>query len=355
MGADPVGVAGAALRRHVAHARLTERVPIAYDAYLIGRSVERVTGVATTPGGQTLSWTAIVKRTRGPGLRSARRELAVYRHGIASASSDAGLRPARLLGWREDLDEVELWLDEVRDEHGGDWSLERFGAAAGHIAAWDVDAARKALPADFDSEDAWAERHGQPEKVTEALTELDVLAGRWALESLPRELDDPGFARTRALIASTARRIELLSAFPQTPLHHDLVRSNLFAVSDDTTVAIDWENLGRGPLGVDLAPLVVGSVRRGEASSEQLKELESVVLAGYLQVLRGGGVAADEDVRRAYRLAVGLRWHVVLGTIRSSIDANYPSFRGSRRDEPREEALRHLLALSRYILDVGLG
>lgn len=69
---------------------------------------------------------------------------------------------------------------------------------------------------------------------------------------------------------------------------------------------------------------------------------------------RGGGLAADEDVRRAYRLAVGLRWHVVLGTIRTSLDADLAGFRGSRRDEPREEALQHLLRLSRYILDVGL-
>jgi hypothetical protein len=45
------------------------------------------------------------------------------------------------------------------------------------------------------------------------------------------------------------------------------VRSNLFALSDTSTVGINWENVGRGPLGVDLVPLVLGSVRRGEAAA----------------------------------------------------------------------------------------
>ncbi len=78
------------------------------------------------------------------------------------------------------------------------------------------------------------------------------------------QLDDDGFERTQAMITSTDARVESLAEFPQSLLHHDLVRSNLFALKGAHTAAIDWENIGPGPLGVDLAPLVVGSVRRGE-------------------------------------------------------------------------------------------
>jgi hypothetical protein len=135
-------------------------------------------------------------------------------------------------------------------------------------------------------------------------------------------------------------------------LHHDLVRSNLFALGPDATGAIDWENVGRGPFGVDLAPLVSGSVRRGEASADDLPVLERLVLDGYVAGLRAAGVAAP-DVRRAYCLAIGLRWHVVLGALNAWLDPTSWGMRGSRRDEPRAESLRHLVGLARYILDTA--
>jgi hypothetical protein len=63
----------------------------------------------------------------------------------------------------------------------------------------------------------------------------------------------------------------------------------------------------------------------------------------------------EADVRAAYRLAIGLRWHVVLGAIGSWLDPTSWGMRGSRRDEPRDEALRHLIVLTRHILDLGLA
>lgn len=349
---DPAAVARAALERPVVTARVTTRVAIAYDPYLAGRVVERVTGGAEMPDGEPAGWTAIVKRTEGPGLQAGRRELAAYRHGIASAEGRPGLRAPRLLAWQDEASEVEVWLEEVRDAHNGQWPVSRFEVAARHIAVWDARAGNSPLPAGFDSEDAWAERHGQPHRLHEALAELDALADSPSSDEAAAQLADPGFRRTRALITSTPSRLERLATFPQTPLHHDLVRSNLFAVDDSSTVAIDWENVGRGPLGVDLAPLVIGSVRRGEAAGEDLREIESLVLAGYIAGLREAGLDADRAVRSAYRLAVGLRWHVVLGGIGASLDPTR-AFRGSRLDEPQTESLRHLVAVSRYILDVA--
>jgi hypothetical protein len=336
----------------VVTARVTARLAIAYDPYLAGRVVERVTGVAETMDRESVAWTAIVKRTEGAGLRAGRRELAAYRDGIASSAAVHGLRAPKLLAFDEDDDEVEIWLEAVRDEYNGVWPASQFAVAGRHIAAWDARAASLELPPGFDSEDAWAERHGQPHRVGEVLAELDVLAAAPSADEAGALLGDPGFARTRELIASTESRIERLATFPQTPLHHDLVRSNLFAVDDSSTVAIDWENVGRGPLGVDLAPLVVGSVRRGEASSDQIAEIESLVIAGYLEGLRDAGVHADREVDEAYRLAVGLRWHVVLGTIRACLDPSQ-ALRGSRPDEPQTESLRHLVAVARHILDVA--
>jgi hypothetical protein len=328
----------------VTSATVTSRTLVDYDPYLAGRVVERVSGLATTPDGDWLRWSAIVKRTSGAGLRPARRELTAYRAGIASAKPAAGLRAPALLAWSDEFDGVELWLEELTDQHGGRWHPQRFAIAAEHIAAWNAEAA--AVPVGFDALDGWAEQHGQPHRLPEALAELTMLRTKPGAAGAMAELDDDGFDRTQALIRSTPERVEGLSGFPQTLLHHDLVRSNLFAVSSGSTAAIDWEYVGPGPLGADLAPLVIGSIRRGEASVDDLAEIESGVLGAYESVLQA-------DIRTPYRLAVGLRWHVVLGTIRAWLDPTSHGMRGSRPDEPRMESLRHLLGLSHHILAVS--
>ncbi|MFL5756636.1 MAG: phosphotransferase [Chloroflexota bacterium] len=329
------------------------RRAIAYDPYLPGRSVEHVSGTAKLRDGGHADWAVVVKRTDGPGLRAARRELNSYRIGLADPAPDIGLRAPALLAWDEGPEHVELWLEPLADELGGVWRASRFGIAAAHIASWDARMQTFPLPPTFDSEDAWAERHGQPHRVHEGVAEVEAFRSVPGASELMALLDDEGFRRTEALITSTPARIERLAAYPQTLLHHDLVRSNLFAIGEASTAAIDWENVGRGPFGVDLTPLVIGSVRRGEASANDMVEIERVVIDAYVHALAEAGIDAEADVREAYRLAVGLRWHVVLGAIRNWLDATASRVRGSRPDESRAESLRHLVPLARHILDTA--
>lgn len=237
--------------------------------------MEHVRGMAATGTGAH-TWAAIIKRTSGPGLTAARRELAAYRQGIAAQRSADSLCAPSLFASDQSKDHVELWLELLVDEHGGQWPLHRFGTAARHIAHWDAYVGQGPI-AGFDSADDWAQQHGQPNRVAEAMVTLEDLRAAPASEEVMERLQDDGFARTEAMIRSTRRRISQLARLPQTLLHHDLVRANLFALSGGRTAAIDWENVGHGPFGVDLAPLVAGSVRRGEASAADLPELENTV------------------------------------------------------------------------------
>jgi hypothetical protein len=52
---------------------------------------------------------------------------------------------------------------------------------------------------------------------------------------------------------------------------------------------------------------------------------------------------------------VAIRRHVVLGAIWLLARPDQLGMRGSRRHEPRDEALRHLVGLTRHILDVGVA
>ncbi|GAB2614911.1 phosphotransferase [Kribbella endophytica] len=342
-------VAERAIGAAVLEGEVDGRRVVEYDPFLAGRSVERVTGTARLRGGGETNWSAIVKRTTGAGLRAARREAAAYLDGLTTLAPGALQAPA-LLGADLGDDHVEIWLDELIDVHRGAWPVERFGLAAAHVAEWAVRSCETPLPLGFDSEDAWAERHGQPHRVDDVLARLDDLRSAPKSAELATRFGDPGFQRVEALITSTVERIERLATFRQTPLHHDLVRSNLFATAGSRTAAIDWENVGHGPFGVELVPLVFGSVRRGEASGDDLPAIEDLVLSSYVYTLQSNGIDVGADVGTAFRLAVGLRWHVVLGTIEAWLDPNVRRIRGSRPSEPREESLSHLISLCHRIL-----
>jgi len=162
---DPAGVASALLGGGVSRAAVTSTVPVVYDPFLPGRSVDRVTGVAELPDGATVPWNAIVKRSSGAGLRPARRELAAYRHGLTGRSS--ALSAPALLGWDDSGGQVEVWLELLQDRFDDRWPVAQFGVAARRIGARDAAMVGVAPVARFDSEDAWAERHGQPERLEE--------------------------------------------------------------------------------------------------------------------------------------------------------------------------------------------
>lgn len=87
-----------------------------------------------------------------------------------------------------------------------------------------------------------------------------------------------------------------------------------------------------------------------KASADDLPAIEQLVLSAYTNALHRNGIDKVDDSRTAYRLAAGLRWHVVLGTISAWLDPNASRIRGSRPTEPRAESLRHLTALSRQII-----
>src|SRR5829696_2643929 len=106
MSIDPVRAARLLFPGRVVSARVTSRTPIAYDPYLAGRKVERVIGLAELADGVEARWAAVAKVTTGAGIRSARRELAAYRDGIAPVREVTGLRAPALLGWTDEHERV---------------------------------------------------------------------------------------------------------------------------------------------------------------------------------------------------------------------------------------------------------
>lgn len=87
--------------------------------------------------------------------------------------------------------------------------------------------------------------------------------------------------------------LDLLDALPQVPQHGDPNVANVPGRDDDTGIAIDWANLGLGPVGGDLGLLSVGS-----------REEFEPLLDAYLLGLPDGLAARDDVVLGAQVTAV---------------------------------------------------
>lgn len=347
------------------------RVPIAYDPYLPGRSVERVTGVAHTRAGEA-PWAAIVKITAAPAAdtdpeiaarmrtarTAARRELDAYRSGLLVTSA-APFRGPRLLAASASAEPgvpIELWLEDIVDEMPGHWPPERFVIAARHLGAFNGSHPVTDFQAMPSLHWDWRSHHAQPAFVARALDELAELA-TGADGRLIQALGPRFIARTRRLIETAPQTIAALEARPVILCHHDAVRSNLLTchtpAGDVQTVAIDWEYAGAGPPGADLAPLVIGSVRRGEADARDLSMMEAAAMRAFVSALHDAGDATPAAfVERAYAGAVALRWHVVLGAARAVAGASTVK-RHRAADETPSEALDQAVLLARHILDTA--
>ena len=92
-----------------------------------------------------------------------------------------------------------------------------------------------------------------------------------------------------------------LAAVPETMLHGDLRADNLlFSAEGDSVTLVDWQGLGRGPAGWDLAYLMSQCLT---VDDRQVHEAE--LLDHYRVELAGAGCQATaEEVREGYAEAM---------------------------------------------------
>lgn len=279
-----------------------------------GPGVWRLTGIAVTGEGPA-SWSLILKgwmpyedtaeRSHAFGPQ---RELALYRSSVL-ATLPAGIRAPKCYGVTERPDgSTWFWLEAVREEDDGPWSLGRYATAARQLGRFNgAYLVGHPLPDDPAPHSGvlrqWVEAAGP------AIAQLQQLDDH----PLVRQTYPPHITVTFAR-AWTERRAAyaLLDRLPRTFCHQDAHRRNLLVGrgTDGTeeVVAIDWEFAGVGAIGEDLAPLVFGSLIFHEVPAREVLELEAAVLTGYIHGLGDVGWAGDPAlVWTGYRTAAVLR------------------------------------------------
>jgi hypothetical protein len=330
-----------------------ERVPVAYDAFLAGRSITRIRGMADTAGGR-VAWTVIEKVTAGPDHASpylydnGLREYLAYESGLLDDLGPSIAAPLALHLDRPADGTLTLWLEDL-------------DAGANRLAVTDVLAAARDLgrfaghwidraPGDSWLFHGWLDRHSQPEAIEPARVRFRQVRGAPTIESrLGWQVD-----RAMQLIADQPMFRAVLEALPQTLCHHDAVGANVFRRchgGSGQTVLIDWESVGPGPIGADLASLLFSSARRGDIPATAVPELLDGAIGAYAEGLRSAGRAVElDELRLGVDAAIGLRWVLARDVITALADGT-PVRRGSAPGEGPEEALAQLIALTRVLLD----
>src|SRR3954454_11525824 len=277
---------GRALSRDVLALDGVQHDALDYDAFLAHRAVSRIHGTALVDG-ELIPWSMIEKTTEGPHLAvpyltdNGEREYQAYASGMLDDLAPA-IRAPRVYGSAvEDDGRTVLWLEEIH--HDGTRPLDPQSILA---AACDLGGlAGRWLGRDLDAPwlfRGWIDRDAQPEA-----REAGLAALRRRNPDVVARLGDRLRSAER-LVLEQGKVRAVLESVPQTLCHHDAVGANVFR-SGSRTVLIDWESVGPGPVGADLASLLFSSVRRGDASMGVVAPILDDALAAYADGLRAEG------------------------------------------------------------------
>jgi hypothetical protein len=366
-GAQIESIMRQALRCHTARLRNWEWQPLSYHAVLPDRMLARLSGWALLDG-EPAAWSSVVKVIRQhvseepAEIATGTREILAYRSSLL-VNLPGPLRAPRLLGIDED-DEggVRLWLEDVRDIYARRWPLDQYSLAARHLGLFNgAYLVSRALPTE-PWLNAWIRRH------TAAIyADLERRPNSWDEQQqfirhplVQRLLGATIAFRTRQLFQDQPRFVQTLAQLPETLCHHESSLANLFAArrldGQVETVAVDWEQVGPGPLGAEIATLVFGTLRRCEFDVERAPELDEAVFSGYVAGLREAGWEGDgELVRLGYTTAVALRWNVLASILRGLVEGAVPVTTSQGWRVSADRVVTQWVGLSGFLLDRADG
>jgi hypothetical protein len=202
-----------------------------------------------------------------------------------------------------------IWLEDVEEEIGSRWPLEHYGLVARHVGQFNgAHLVSGPLPSWPWLSSGWL-RH----VIENSASAMPLLRDSLDNALIRRLLSGDASDRLFRLWEERGDYLDALDRLPQTLCHLDVFRRNLFARrtagDDQQTVAIDWAFAGRGAIGEELVPLILGNVLLYEVGLDKVQALEEIVFAGYLEGLHDAGWRGDpRQVRLGYAAAGGL-WY----------------------------------------------
>jgi len=283
------------------------------EVYQRPTSIVKFTGTARA-GTSIVPWTVVLKIVRAPATpedpsspENGEREPLAYASGILDGG--AGLRAPRCFGVETRSDGVSwLWLEEIVDDIGREWPIDRYVLAARHLGRFNG-----AHPAERgDLGFAWLSRSPLAAAVDEMKPRVARIRGARGNPFVNQAVSSESADALLALVEKSGAWLEELERLPQTICHWDAHRANLMSRTTDEgevqTIAIDWAGVGWGPVGSELSKLLSQTVNFFGLPVDALPALDARLFDEYVRGLRESGWRGEDAmVRFGYTAAAAMR------------------------------------------------
>lgn len=276
-----------------------------------GLGIYRFSGRAHV-GNETAAWSMVLKALAPQPEQEPsywaywKREPLAYTSGIL-LDLPGGVVAPRCFAVVEEEDACWCWIEDVGDESTPRWTLEQYRRAARCLGRFNgAYLSGRPLPQrewfGRGRERTWIQRSEEVFQDLERWTE-HPLAQSWLSQESQQRMQQFWQRREQHLAA--------LDRLPQTLCHHDVYRPNLRLrqndLGEDSLIAFDWQMMGTGAVGEEIARLVWGGLKCNNVDPGQAKALDGAVFEGYVVGLRQAGWQGDERiVRYGYAAAAAL-------------------------------------------------
>jgi hypothetical protein len=284
------------------------------------QNIVTISGLARWRG-RNRNWQLLVKSLRKPPKASPKggwdREVAAYERLPQYLLSNNLLRAPKFLGAdRPTRNTALLWLEYVNGKPAASWSLVEWKYMASALAA---------VQANFVEDrsllsESWLNHNDLRKWVDFDRTQLFPIR----LTSSLRRLVAP-YLEPRALMSVIAiwrernRLLDRLDRLPMTLCHNDIWSGNALLEQCRSSrvrqrpVIFDWQLVGPGPIGGDLAFAVVAGVWLLFFSGSRIIQLERALLSGYIAGLRKAGrIELLPHARESFTITAALRYAFML-------------------------------------------
>jgi hypothetical protein len=246
-----------------------------------------------------------------------KREWLAFHTGLLDALPGRLRAPRTLLTTQPRDDECWIWMEDVTCRPGTQWSLDDFAGAAHHLGTTQGAFAAGATPLP-DAE--WLSRHWLRGWVDACSRLTDELRDHDSLRDERLAALRPLRGRIIELWSAREQLLAIVDAAPPTLVHCDFWPTNLFRCDDDTTVAVDWSQVGIGAVAQDLDQITLDTVWMHVRPDESLDALEQRIVPSYLRGLHDAGCDVNEgEVRFWYAAAAAAHypWMAGMQVVRS--------------------------------------
>ncbi len=348
-----------------ARPRTWELEQLPYLSVLPGRALARLVGTAELETGEGVPWSAVVKVITPPPNAEASsvpdngyREVLAYRSGLLTELPGLFRAPHLYTVNNGEDGRIWLWLEDLVDVYDRRGPLQQFSVAADDLGVFNghhlVSSPPPAEPwLNQWLRHAWAEEHAEIRRIPSYRADLERTLNE---PQVRHHFGSQTVARITQLLDDQPTFMEWLARVPETLCHHDAALANLFAVRGTDgmleTVAVDWEKIGPGPIGAEIATLTFGTLRRCEFDAARAEELDAAVFSGYSDGLHEAGWQGHiELVRLGYTAAIALRCTVLADILHLLVHGAEPVRTSHGALVPSETVLVQRVRLARFLLD----